>query len=77
MWWLWKNGPHQEGTEHEEADKIGDGKIAATGKLLARADVRFRVTPTPGKAGEHYLLPRLTGGTPRGHMGGAILEGKL
>lgn len=66
-WWLWGKDPHQEGTEHEEADKVGDGKIAATGKLLARAEVRLRVTATPGKAGKHYLLPCLTGGTPGDH----------
>lgn len=72
---MWGNGPHQEGTEHEETDKIGDGKIAATGKLLTRADVRLRVTPTPRKAGKHYLLPCLTGGTPGGSHKGPSLRG--
>lgn len=64
------NGSHQEGTEHEEADEIGDGKIATTGKLFTRAEVRLRITPISGKAGKHYLLPCLTSGTPGGgHTG--------
>lgn len=64
-----ESSPHQEGTEHEEADKIGNGKIATTGKLLSRAEVRLRVTPIPRKASKHYLLPCLTGGTPGDHTG--------
>lgn len=60
-------GSYQECTEHEEADKIGYGKIATTAKLLTRAEVRLRVTPAPRKAGEHYLLPCLTSSTPGGH----------
>lgn len=62
--------PYQEGTEHEEADKIGNGKIATTGKFLARAKVRLRVTSISRKAGKHYLLPCLTGGTPGGWSNG-------
>lgn len=72
QWWqLWGNDPHQEGTEHEEADKIGNGKIAPAGKLFSRAEVRLWVTPISRKAGKHYLLPCLTSGTP-GVCGGYI-----
>lgn len=63
------NGPHQEGAEHEEADKIGGGKIATTGKFLSRANIRVRVTPVSRKAGKHYFLPCLTSGTPGDHTG--------
>lgn len=68
--------PYQEGTEHEEADKIGNGKIATTGKFLAWAKVRFRVASISGKASKHYLLPCLTSGTPgEGHRGVAFWRG--
>lgn len=65
--------PYQEGTEHEEADKIGNGKIATTGKFLSWAKVRLRVTSISRKASKHYLLPCLTSGTPgEGHTGMAF-----
>lgn len=62
-----ESGPHQEGTKHKEADKISDGKIAATGKFLSRAEVRLGITPIPRKGSKHYLLPCLTSGTPGDH----------
>lgn len=54
---------HQKSAQHEEADEVNNGKVAATAKLLPRLIVRLWVAALPRKTGEHDLLPRLTCGT--------------
>ena len=60
---------HQEGAEHEEADEVDDGEVAAAGELLTGLCVRFGVAALAGQAGQHDLLPGLPRGTPIGPGG--------
>lgn len=57
---------HQVGTQHEEADEVQVGQVAAAGVLLAGLNVGFRVTASPWKRPQHDLLPLLSSGTPAG-----------
>ena len=54
----------QESTQHEEADKINDGKVAAAAELLSGLVVGLGVAAFTWKTGQHDLLPRLTCSTP-------------
>lgn len=64
---------HQECAEHVEADKVEDGKAAATGQVFFwGGSVRLRFTPLVGEASQHYLLPRFTGSTSARTMASSI-----
>lgn len=54
-------GTHQEGTEHVEADKVNDGKLAAAvlGGLVGLIGRSFLARPIE-RAGQHDLLPGFT-----------------
>lgn len=49
----------QESTQHEEADEIDDGEVAATAELFPWFVVRLWVAAFTWKTGQHDLLPRL------------------
>lgn len=66
-------GPHQEGTEHVEANEVVVGEVGATGALLPRGVVRLGVAQLAVAAGQQDLLPRLTRGTP-GRQGAVRLS---
>lgn len=55
---------YQKSAQHEEADKVNNGKVAATAKLLPWLKVRLWVTALSWETGQHDLLPRLTRSTP-------------
>lgn len=59
-------GTHQERAEEDEGDKIDVGQVGATALVLILPGCRRRVwlTALAFQAGEHDLLPCLTGGTP-------------
>lgn len=54
---------YQEGAEHVEGDEINYCKSTATRHLLPRVVVGLWVTQFSWHAGQHDLLPRLSGGT--------------
>ena len=64
---------HQVCAEHEEADEVDVGQVAAAAELLPRLRVRVGVTASPGQRRQHDLLPLLTCGTPAGHTAGGTL----
>lgn len=64
-------GTHQEGTEHVEADKVNDGKLAAAvlGGLVGLIGRSFLARPIE-RAGQHDLLPGFTCCAPDKQTGG-------
>lgn len=56
--------PHQVGAEHEEADEVDVGQVAAAAELFARLGVGLRVAAAAGQRCQHDLLPLLSGRTP-------------
>lgn len=54
---------HQVSTEHEEADEVDVGQVAAAAELFTRLSVGFRVTASAGQSCQHNLLPLLSSGT--------------
>lgn len=54
----------QESTQHEEADEVNDGDVAAAAELLSWFVVRLGVAAFTWKTGQHDLLPRLACSTP-------------
>jgi len=63
------NPAHQVSTEHEEADEVDVGQVAAAAELFAGLGVGFRVAASTGQSCQHNLLPLLSGGTPSGTQG--------
>lgn len=57
---------HQESAEHEEADEVDVGQVAAAHALLPGLKVGLRVTASPWQRCQHDLLPLLSGCTPTG-----------
>ena len=54
---------HQVSTEHEEADEVDVGQVAAAAELFTRLSVGFWVTASTGQSCQHNLLPLLSSGT--------------
>lgn len=64
---------HQVGTQHEEADEVQVGQVAAAGVLLPGLNVGFRVAASSWKRSQHDLLPLFSGGTPGRKQGSSVL----
>lgn len=54
---------HQKCTEHEKADEVNNGEVAATAKFFSWFIIRLGITAFPWKTGQHDLLPCLPCGT--------------
>ena len=54
---------HQVSTEHEEADEVDVGQVAAAGELFPGLGVGLWVTAPAGQSCQHDLLPLFSSGT--------------